>query len=269
LFFTYRRERVRISAEDSCVAQFDDKVALVTGATAGIGRATALAFAKAGAKVVAAGRRKPEGEETVHLIQEAGGDAMFVRADVCVEAEVENLVDRAVSIYGRLDCAFNNAGTIALSVIADETETDFDSVVDTNVRGVFACLKHEIRQMSRLGGGAIVNASSLAGLKGSRDRSLYAASKHAVIGLTKSAALEVAGLGIRVNAVCPGAIEGQMDELFMSHFHMTKDQMKVAVPLGRVGRPEDVAAAVLFLCSNQAAFITGAVLSVDGGLSAA
>lgn len=250
------------------MVEFDKKVALVTGATSGIGRATALAFAKAGAKVVAAGRREPEGEETVHLIREAGGDATFIRTDVCFEAEVQNLIDQTVSLYGRIDCAFNNAGTIALSTIADETETEFRSVVDTNVKGVFFCVKHEIRQMSWLGGGAIVNSSSLAGLKGSRNRSLYAASKHAVIGLTKSAALEVAALGIRVNAVCPGAIAGAMDELFMNYFHMTKSQMAVTVPLGRVGEPEDVAAAVLFLCSTQAAFITGAALSVDGGLSA-
>jgi NAD(P)-dependent dehydrogenase (short-subunit alcohol dehydrogenase family) len=248
--------------------EFDAKVALVTGATSGIGRATALAFAKAGAKVVAAGRREREGEETIALIREAGGDATFIRTDVCLEAEVQNLIEQTVSLHGRIDCAFNNAGTIALSAIADETETDFRCVVDTNLKGVFVCVKHEIRQMRRLGGGAIVNSSSLAGLQGSRNRSLYAASKHAVIGLTKSAALEVAALGIRVNAVCPGAIAGAMDELFMRHFQMTRSQMAAAVPLGRLGKPEDVAAAVLFLCSTQAAFITGATLCVDGGLAA-
>jgi len=250
------------------MTEFNGKVALVTGATSGIGRATALAFARAGAKVVAAGRREKEGEETIGLIRQAGGQATFIRTDIRVDAEVKNLVDRTVSTYGRLDCAFNNAGTIALSAIVDTTETDFHAVVDTNLKGVFACLRHEIEQMSRSGGGAIVNASSLAGLKGSRDRSLYAASKYAVVGLTKSAALEVAGREIRVNAVCPGAIEGAMDEQFFSYFHMTREQMAASVPLNRTGKPEDVAAAVLFLCSSQAAFITGTALSVDGGLSA-
>lgn len=250
------------------MAQFDEQVALVTGATSGIGRATALAFAKAGASVIAAGRRQLEGEETVEMIRKAGGSATFVRMDVRVEDEVEHLIDQTVSLHGRLDYAFNNAGTIVFSGIADETEADFGSVIDTNVKGVFTFVKHEIRQMIQQGRGAIVNASSLAGVKGSRKRSLYAASKHAVIGLTNSAALEVAALGIRINAVCPGAIEGAMDELFMSYFQMTKEQMVDAIPLRRMGKPEDVAAAVLFLCSPQAAFITGVALPVDGGLSA-
>ena len=251
------------------MTEFNGKVALVTGATSGIGRATALAFAKAGAKVVAAGRREEQGDETVRLIRQAGGQATFVRTDVRVDAEVRGLIDRTVSTYGRLDCAFNNTGTIILSPIVDDTETDFDVVVDTNVKGVFACLRHEIREMSKSGGGAIVNASSLAGLKGSRDRSLYAASKHAVVGLTRSVALEVAGFGIRVNAVCPAAIEGAMDELFRNYFHVSREQMAAATPLGRAGKPEEVAALVLFLCSDQAAFITGAAVPVDGGMSAA
>ncbi len=251
------------------MTRFAGKVALVTGATGGIGRAAALAFAAGGAKVVVSGRRRAAGEETADLIRQAGGDAVFIGADVADEAEVENLVGATLARYGRLDCAFNNAGTIALAPIDEATEADFRAVVDTNIKGVYACMKYQLRQMKRAGGGAIVNASSLAGLKGSRDRSLYAASKHAVIGLTRSAALEVAADGIRVNAVCPAAIAGAMDRLFMDHFRLTREQMAAAVPLKRVGRPQDVASAVLFLCSDEAAFITGAVLAVDGGMSAA
>ncbi len=248
--------------------RFDGKIALVTGGTSGIGRAAAFAFAREGAKVVVAGRREKEGNETVGAIRQRGGAAVFVRADVSVEAEVSALVRRAVDEHGRLDAAFNNAGTIALSPIVDETEAHYREVVDTNVKGVFACLKYEIREMLKTGGGAIVNTASLAGLVGARERSLYAASKHAVIGLTRSAALEAARHGIRVNAVCPAAITGAMDELFMSHFHLAKDELAAAVPLRRAGTPEDVAAAVLFLCSAEASFITGAVLAVDGGMSA-
>ena len=248
--------------------RFDGKIALVTGATAGIGRATAIAFAREGAKVVAAGRRETEGDDTIRAIRQAGGDGIFVRTDVAVDTEVEALVRRTVGEYGRLDVAFNNAGTIALSPVVKETEERFRAVIDTNVKGVFACLKYEIREMLKTGGGAIVNTSSLAGLVGSRDRSLYAASKHAVIGLTKSTALEVAGHSIRVNAVCPAAIEGAMDVLFMDYFAITKEQMASAVPLRRAGAPEDVAGAVLFLCSAEASFITGATLAVDGGMTA-
>lgn len=214
------------------------------------------------------GRRESEGEDTVRLILETGGEGIFVKTDVTMESEVEDLIHKTVVTYGRLDCAFNNAGTIGLSPLAETTDEHFQTIIDTNVKGVFFCLKHEIAHMVKAGSGAIVNMSSLAGLVGSRDRAVYSASKHAVIGLTKSTALEVARRGIRVNAICPAAIEGAMDELFMTYFGLTKERMADAVPLGRTGKPEDVAGAVLFLCSSQATFITGAVLPVDGGYSA-
>lgn len=247
---------------------FEGKVALVVGATSGIGRATAVAFAREGAKVVVAGRRESEGEDTVRLILETGSDGTFVKTDVRMESEVEDLIHKTVVTYGRLDCAFNNAGTIGLSSLAEATAEHFQAIIDTNVKGAFFCLKHEIAHMLKTGSGAIVNMSSLAGLVGSRDRAVYSASKHAVIELTKSTALEVARREIRVNAICPAAIEGAMDELFMTYFGLTKERMADAVPLGRAGKPDDVAGAVLFLCSSQATFITGAVLPVDGGYSA-
>jgi NAD(P)-dependent dehydrogenase (short-subunit alcohol dehydrogenase family) len=250
------------------MAEFDGRVALITGATGGIGRATALAFAREGARVVVAGRRQTAGDETVELIRALGGEARFVRTDVTVEAEVAALVHAAVETYGRLDCAFNNAGAIGLGPITEATEAEYRSIVGTNVEGVFLCLKHELAHMRDAGRGAIVNASSLAGTVGRAERGLYSASKHAVIGLTRSAALEVAREGIRVNAVCPGAIEGAMDELFKHHFQLSREQLAASVPVGRQGTPEEVADAVLFLCSDRAAFITGAALAVDGGMSA-
>lgn len=250
------------------MGSFDGKVALVTGSTGGIGRAAAVAFAREGARVIVTGRREAEGEETVRLARAAGGEAIYVRADVTVEAEVAALVDRAVAGYGRLDCAFNNAGFEVMAPLVDQTEENCDRTLDTNVKGVFFCLKYEIEAMKASGGGAIVNESSLAGITGIPDNSLYTASKHAVIGLTKVAALENAGAGIRVNALCPSAIDGAMLRGFMAHRGLSEEQMTANVPIGRIGKPEDVAEAVLFLCSEKASYITGATLEVDGGMSA-
>lgn len=247
---------------------FAGKVALVTGATRGIGRAAAIAFAREGARVVFCGRHEEWGEETARLAREAGGEATYVRADVTVESEVKSLVDRTVADYGRIDCSFNNAGFEAMGPLVDQTEKNSDLTLDTNVRGVFFCMKHEILAMKETGGGAIVNESSLAGLKGIPDNALYAASKHAVIGLTKTAALESARFGIRVNALCPSAIDGAMLRGFMTHRGLSEEQMVANVPIGRIGKPEDVAEAVLFLCSDKATYITGATLEVDGGMSA-
>lgn len=248
--------------------RFKGKIALVTGATSGIGRATALAFAREGAVVVVAGRRDKEGEETLRLIHKAGSEGLFVKTDVTIESQVEALIEKIIGAYGRIDCAFNNAGTINLSAITEQTDAHYKSIMDVNVKGVFHCLKHEIAQMLTTGGGAIVNSSSLAGIIGSPENSLYSASKHAVLGLTKSTALEAAKSGIRVNAVCGAFIKGAMEDLFMDYKGITEEQSAASIPIGRLGEPEEIARAVLFLCSEDASYITGTYLSIDGGYSA-
>jgi NAD(P)-dependent dehydrogenase (short-subunit alcohol dehydrogenase family) len=194
---------------------------------------------------------------------------MFVKTDVSVEEEVRALVARTVDALGRLDCAFNNAGFLgAIAGIHDQRQDDFERSMGTNAAGTFFCLKHEIRYMLAAGGGAIVNSASLAGLVGSPDNALYDASKHAVIGLTRSAALEVARRGIRVNAVCASSVETAMDDTFRGGKGITRAQLAEAMPMGRTCRPEEVAPAVLFLCSDDASYITGVALPVDGGFSA-
>jgi NAD(P)-dependent dehydrogenase (short-subunit alcohol dehydrogenase family) len=245
------------------------KVALITGGTTGIGRETAVVFAKAGAKVVVSGRRAAEGNETVELVRSVGAEGLFVQGDVSKTADVEALVARTVKKFGRLDVAFNNAGVEGVWVpIVEQDEKDFDTTVAINLRGVWLSLKYELRQMvKQKSGGAIVNMSSVAGLMGSAGAAAYAATKHGVIGLTKSAALENAKIGIRVNAVCPAVIETAMgDRLFGA-----PDVHEFAIglhPLGRFGTPLEVAEAVLWMCSERGSFMTGQALVIDGGFLA-
>jgi NAD(P)-dependent dehydrogenase (short-subunit alcohol dehydrogenase family) len=248
---------------------FAGKVALVTGGTSGIGRETAIAFAKAGAKVVVAGRRDAEGAETAELIRNAGGHGLFVKTDVAKANEVEALVTKTVETFGRLDVAFNNAGIEGVWVpIISQSEKDFDHTMEINVKGVWLCLRYEIRQMLKQGeGGAIVNMSSIAGLMGSAGSAAYGASKHAVIGLTKAAALETAKNRIRVNAMCPAVVETPMGERLFGAPEMKKYALSLH-PLGRFGAPSEIASAVLWMCSDGAAFMTGQSLVLDGGFLA-
>ncbi|MFV3414704.1 SDR family oxidoreductase [Pseudomonas nitroreducens] len=245
------------------------QVALVTGAGNGIGRATAQAFAQQGVKVVVSDVDAKGGEATVELIRAAGGEATFIRCDVTRDAEVKALVQGTVAAYGRLDYAFNNAGIeIEKGKLADGEESEFDAIMGVNVKGVWLCMKHQIPVMLEQGGGAIVNTASVAGLGAAPKMSIYAASKHAVIGLTKSAAIEYAKKKIRVNAVCPAVIDTDM---FRRAYEADPKKAEFAAamhPVGRVGRVEEIASAVLYLCSDNAGFTTGIALPVDGGATA-
>jgi NAD(P)-dependent dehydrogenase (short-subunit alcohol dehydrogenase family) len=251
--------------------KFQGKVALVTGGSSGIGRATALAFAREGAKVIIADKDAKGGEETVRMIKQAGGEATFVKTDVSKAAEVEALVNKTIKTYGRLDCALNNAGIVGSGVYtADYTEEVWNRTINVNLKGVWLCLKYEILRMSKHGGGAIVNTSSVVGLMGTPNISDYVASKTGIVGLTKSAALEYANAGIRVNAVCPGMIDTPMakPKKGESDFFSWDERAKQEVPLGRRGTPEEVAEAVLWLCSDAASYVTGIAIPVDGGILA-
>jgi NAD(P)-dependent dehydrogenase (short-subunit alcohol dehydrogenase family) len=246
------------------------KVALVTGGSSGIGRAAAVAFARADARVVVAARRRAEGEETVRLVEEAGGRGLFVPADVRHAAEVRELVAACVEAFGGLDWAFNNAGIEGTAYVktADYDEATFREVIDVNLTGTFLSMKYEIPALLARGGGAIVNMSSVAGLMGGIVGAAYHASKHGVVGLTKTAALDYAKEGIRVNAVCPGVITTDMARrAFLRDRELAKEMM-AAHPIGRVGTVEEVASAVVWLCSSQASFITGETLRIDGGMLA-
>jgi len=245
-----------------------NRVALVTGAASGIGRATALAFAATGASVMLADIDTDGGEETRALIRDQGGNAAFMRVDVAVDAEVAAMVAATVEQFGRLDWAFNNAGIEGVvSSIVDYPEEVFDRVSAVNIKGVWLCMRHEIPVMIEQGGGAIVNTSSIAGLGGNPHVIAYTASKHAVIGMTKSAALACAADNIRVNAVCPGIIQTPMIErLTVEAF--TREGFDAVQPIGRRGEPEEVAATVVWLCSDAASLVTGIIMPVDGGASA-
>jgi NAD(P)-dependent dehydrogenase (short-subunit alcohol dehydrogenase family) len=248
---------------------FQGKVALVTGGTSGIGRAAAIAYAREGAKVVVAGRRAPEGEGTVRLIREQGGDAIFVPTDVVHESQVKNLVGRTMEKFGRLDIAFNNAGVEqGPTPFLEQSVETYDQVMNVNVKGVWLSMRYEIPAMLKSGGGAIVNTSSIAGVIGVAGAQIYIASKHAVIGLTKSAALEFGRQGIRINAVLPAAIETDMFQRFAGEKPEMREAFTALHPIGRIGTAEEVADAVIWLSSNKSSFVTGHSLLVDGGFTA-
>jgi NAD(P)-dependent dehydrogenase (short-subunit alcohol dehydrogenase family) len=247
----------------------DTPVVLITGGLTGIGHAAAVEFAKSGARVVVSGRRPAEGQAVAAELRGLGAEAEFIQADVRREDDVRNLVDQTVARFGRLDIAVNNAGTEGLrGSVTEQTAESYAATFDTNVLGVVLSLKHEARVMVAQGAGSIVNISSTYGHEGGAGASIYAASKHAVEGLTKSAALELAAKGVRVNAVAPGPIATGMLDRFTGGSEDGKAYMRSIVPLGRLGRPEEPARAVVFIASDASAFITGHVLNVDGGKTA-
>jgi NAD(P)-dependent dehydrogenase (short-subunit alcohol dehydrogenase family) len=271
LNFAFPRVMLRKTDGGNDVSMLDGKIALVTGGGNGIGRETALAFAREGARVAVADYEASDARETVGLINGAGGQAISLSGDVTSSADVESMVAATIAAYGRLDCAFNNAGIAGHQVGAvgqkthEWSEASFDRMIEVNLKGVWLCMKHELPRLQSSGGGAIVNTASIAGLIGLRGSSAYVAAKHGVIGLTKSAAMEYAPEGIRVNAVCPGFITTRMTA-------PTRDERGEAViartPLGRYGEPREIAEMVVWLCSARASYVTGAAYEVDGGWTA-
>ncbi len=245
---------------------FNGKVALVTGAAAGMGLATARAFAEAGTAVVLADVKEASVQAAAEELVANGHRAIGVVCDVSDDAQVAAMVERTVAEFGRLDAAFNNAGVMAaIATTADSTREEWERVIGINLRGVWSCMKHELPQMVRQGGGAIVNCSSVGGFTGNPGIASYIASKHGVIGLTRTAALEYAARGIRVNAVCPGAIDTQIARDVVGGNEEAYEEMGKQVPLGRIGRPEEIASVVLWLCSPGASYVVGHALVVDGG----
>jgi NAD(P)-dependent dehydrogenase (short-subunit alcohol dehydrogenase family) len=246
--------------------RFAGKVAFVTGGANGIGRETALAFAREGASVVVADLAEQGNQDTARMVEALGGRALSVTCNVAVEEDVRRAVERTTETFGRLDAAFNNAGieqpVMAAADIADE---QFDKIVAVNLRGVFLCMKHQIAVMLKQGGGAIVNTASGAGVKGFKGQAAYTATKHGVVGLTKCAALDYAQSHVRINAVCPGIIETPMMDRFSGGTDEGRQRVIEQEPIGRMGRPEEIAAAVLWLCSDAASFVLGHAMVVDGG----
>jgi NAD(P)-dependent dehydrogenase (short-subunit alcohol dehydrogenase family) len=246
-----------------------DRVAFVTGASSGIGRATALAFAGQGAKVACVDVLEKSGVETCEAINRAGGQAIFIRCDVSKSADVKQAVDKTIDTFGRIDFAFNNAGIEgSQAATPDCTEENWDRVININLKGVWLCMKYQIPRMLAQGSGVIVNCSSIAGMVGFQGIPAYTASKHGVLGLTKTAALEFAKTKLRVNAVCPGVIQTPMIDRFVHGEAQIRNQLTAGEPVGRVGEPDEVASAVLWLCDDSASFVTGHALAVDGGWTA-
>lgn len=249
------------------IRRFENKVVLVTGSTSGIGYVTAKSFASEGAFVIIAARRENLGNDVVREIKSKGGNAVFIRTDIRIPEEIDHLFEEILARCGHLDCAFNNAGASSMTMppAAKIPEEEWDDILNTNLRGTWLCMQHELNAMIKRGGGVIVNTASILGMTGEYGLAGYCASKHGILGLTKTAALEYAHKNIRVNAVCPGPIRTEMLETPMAHISQMKEMLLAKTPMRRTGEPEEIAGAVLWLCSDESAFMTGKELVVAGG----